>query len=308
MQLTLWELENPLKPQMAKDFFKSVPTCPGVYRLLDVNKEVLYVGKAKNLRIRVRYYKSKALMSSSRKLRELVRRVCSVDFEVCESESAALLRENELLAKLKPPYNMLNTRPEAYPYIGFRVSESRIELKHAFELNEFDEGFEIFGAFRGTGGSLRAFNALLRQMHFWFYPETQWPLLFVRPKSVRQFVFKNSDQNLLESTAEVLRHYFNGNFNFPKASKLPPVMSGLFYETWWKLDLERISWLQSACENLKAIREMFQVEGTVIEKTKLNDLSTLISLKRQETSRLQKLHNSVMNGLVETEKPAHLTG
>src|SRR4051812_26967788 len=107
MQLTLWELENPLKPQIAAEFFKTVPTCPGVYRLLDENRAILYVGKAKNLRVRVRYYRSKALMSSSQKLREMVRRVRAVEFETCDTEANALVRENALLAKLKPPYNTL---------------------------------------------------------------------------------------------------------------------------------------------------------------------------------------------------------
>ncbi len=63
MQLTLWELENPLIPQFDKEFFK---TAPGVYRLLHEHKEVLYVGKAKNLRVRARYYRLKAAHSSER--------------------------------------------------------------------------------------------------------------------------------------------------------------------------------------------------------------------------------------------------
>lgn len=279
-QLPLWELENPLKPQIPAAFFKAIPKTAGVYRLLDERGNLLYVGKAKNLRTRIRYYRSKTLMNGPKKLRELVRRVSRIEFELCTDEAAALLRENELLAKFKPPYNTVNTRPEAYPYIGFRETEHGIELKHAFERNHFADDFEIFGAFRATGQSLRAFGALLRQIHFWLTPDQLWSLPLMRPKTPRYFAFAIEDMGQRKEVLAMIRAALNGDVALV-TTKPPSFLSGKFYETWWLLDLERLRELGRSCSYLKSLKEAFLIQSTYVAKEQLNDLSTLYSLRNK---------------------------
>jgi excinuclease ABC subunit C len=78
------------------------PTTAGVYRYLSVEREVLYVGKAKNLRRRLANYRNATRKKVHRKLRTLVREAHSLVYETCDSEAAALLREGELIRELKP--------------------------------------------------------------------------------------------------------------------------------------------------------------------------------------------------------------
>lgn len=96
-------------------FLKSLTMHPGVYRMLGEEGDVLYVGKAKNLRNRVSsYFKSN---QPSPKTRALVQRIKSIEVTITLSETEALLLEQTLIKSLKPPYNILLRDDKSYPYI-----------------------------------------------------------------------------------------------------------------------------------------------------------------------------------------------
>lgn len=94
---------------------KSLPTSAGVYRFLDKNGTIIYVGKAKNLRNRVQSY-FKNDLSHSPKTRLLVKKIHDIKLVVVENETEALLLENNFIKQYKPRYNILLKDDKTYPW------------------------------------------------------------------------------------------------------------------------------------------------------------------------------------------------
>src|SRR3954469_7519360 len=111
---------NPLKEKLGGEFFRALPKRPGVYVMLGEAGQVLYVGKAKSLRDRLSSYRNAKPGNVARKVIRLINSVRTIRIEECENETIALLRENELLRKIRPPFNVQNTRPDLYFMVGLR--------------------------------------------------------------------------------------------------------------------------------------------------------------------------------------------
>ncbi|MDY0253465.1 MAG: excinuclease ABC subunit UvrC [Tenuifilaceae bacterium] len=93
-----------------------LPNKPGVYQFLNAANEVIYVGKAKDLKKRVSSYFNKSKYESA-KLRVLVSKVVDIKHIIVDTESDALLLENNLIKKIKPKYNVLLKDDKTYPWI-----------------------------------------------------------------------------------------------------------------------------------------------------------------------------------------------
>ena len=104
-----------LPPFDPKTFLKTLTALPGVYRMLDERGEVLYVGKARNLKQRVSSYFRET--QPSVKTRGLVARIRAVEVTVTHTETEALILESTLIKQCKPRYNILLRDDKGYPYI-----------------------------------------------------------------------------------------------------------------------------------------------------------------------------------------------
>ena len=98
-----------------KDKLKNLTNQPGVYQMLDRSGKIIYVGKARNLKKRVSQYFSKK--QSDAKTIALVSNIDGIDVIVTDTETQALLLENELIKEHKPRYNILLKDAKSYPYI-----------------------------------------------------------------------------------------------------------------------------------------------------------------------------------------------
>ena len=104
-----------IKPEIQQTL-ETLPTNPGVYLMKDGGGDIIYVGKAVNLRNRVRsYYHAQALDSG--KVAHLVLNIASIEFIVTETELEALVLENNLIKKHRPKYNIRLKDAKTYPYI-----------------------------------------------------------------------------------------------------------------------------------------------------------------------------------------------
>src|SRR5438477_11350867 len=93
-----------------------LPLLPGVYLYKDQHNTVIYVGKAKNLRARVRSYFSDDKLADS-KTGTLISEACDVDYILVDNEKEALALENNLIKQWKPRFNILLRDDKTYPYI-----------------------------------------------------------------------------------------------------------------------------------------------------------------------------------------------
>ncbi|WP_078119607.1 excinuclease ABC subunit UvrC [Thiosocius teredinicola] len=97
-----------------KTFLSNLTTSPGVYRMLNAGDEIMYVGKAKNLRRRVGSYFTRA---SNRRIASMVSQIHHIEITATHTEAEALLLENNLIKEHRPRYNVLLRDDKSYPYL-----------------------------------------------------------------------------------------------------------------------------------------------------------------------------------------------
>jgi len=131
-----------LKRNEFKSFIDSLPEAPGIYKFYDVDEQIIYIGKAKNLKKRVRSYFFKK--QDNIKVKILVRKIANIDFIIVDSESDALLLENSLIKKYKPRYNILLKDDKTYPWIVVKNENfPRILVTRSF----INDGSSYFGPY-----------------------------------------------------------------------------------------------------------------------------------------------------------------
>jgi excinuclease ABC subunit C len=132
----------------------TLPQDPGIYKYFDVNKKIIYVGKAKNLKKRISSYFNKNV--DNLKTQELVSKIIHIEFTIVNSEHDALLLENALIKNHQPKYNINLKDDKTYPYIVVKKETfSRVFITR----KKYNDGSEYLGPFTNisTGYELMDF-------------------------------------------------------------------------------------------------------------------------------------------------------
>ncbi len=179
-----------------KEILSSLPSNPGIYKFLDSQDKIIYIGKAKNLKKRVSSYFYKK--HDRKKTYVLVKQIRKIEHFVTDTETDALLLENNLIKKHRPRYNVLLKDDKTYPFICIknepfpRVFQTRKPLK---------DGSEYFGPYT----SVYMIRTLLD--------------LFKKLFKLRNCNLKLAQKNIESKKFKVCLEYHIGNCNAPCVAK-----------------------------------------------------------------------------------------
>lgn len=137
-------------------YLRSIDASPGVYRMLNAASEVLYVGKARNLRARVSNYARPS--GHSGRIARMISETASMMFLTTRTETEALLLEQNLIKQLKPRYNVLLRDDKSFPNILISTSHAFPQLKK--HRGKKTEKGSYFGPFASAGAVNRTLNQL----------------------------------------------------------------------------------------------------------------------------------------------------
>jgi len=176
-----------------KNSIKELPEKPGIYKFYNQDKELLYVGKAKNIKKRVSSYFSK-LSGLDNKTKRLVSQIGSVEFTIVDSEFDAYLLENNLIKSHKPKYNILLKDDKTYPYLY--VSYER--FPRLISTRKLDRRL---GVFYGPYTSVKAMNTVMELARKLF--------------ALRTCSYNLSKENIANGKYKVCLEYHIGNCKGP---------------------------------------------------------------------------------------------
>lgn len=175
-----------------QNIVSNLPTEPGIYKYFDSAKELIYVGKAKNIKKRVSSYFTKTF--TGYKTHELVKRIHSIEFTIVGSEQDAFLLENSLIKQFQPKYNINLKDDKTYPYIVIKNEPfPRIFLTRS----RINDGSEYIGPFT-SAGRVRELLHFIKE----FIP-------------LRTCKLNLTDQNILKKKFKVCLEYHLGNCKGP---------------------------------------------------------------------------------------------
>ncbi|VAX02617.1 Excinuclease ABC subunit C [hydrothermal vent metagenome] len=139
--------------EIIKKYVKNLPGKPGVYRMMNAQESVLYVGKAKNLKNRVANYTR--LASLPYRIARMVSETCAMEFVTTHTEVEALLLEANMIKRLKPLYNILLRDDKSFPYILIDTSHDAPQVrKHRGAKKNDGHYFGPFASVQAVNHSL----------------------------------------------------------------------------------------------------------------------------------------------------------
>src|SRR4026209_2016762 len=110
------------------EFLESLPTSPGVYLVYDKQDELIYIGKAINLKRRLLQYRNTLRRKKHRRMRGIVREAARIEIQCAETHLDACLTETMLIQKHRPRWNIVGAYSFLYPLIGIRSIDGNIEF------------------------------------------------------------------------------------------------------------------------------------------------------------------------------------
>ncbi|GGA52518.1 UvrABC system protein C [Nitratireductor aestuarii] len=144
--------------EVIQEIVKRLPNAPGVYRMMNAEGDVLYVGKARSLKKRVSNYAQGR--GHSNRIERMIRETASMEFVITRTETEALLLEANLIKRLRPRFNVLLRDDKSFPYIMLSSDHPAPGIfKHRGARSR---KADYFGPFASAGAVGRTINSLQR--------------------------------------------------------------------------------------------------------------------------------------------------
>ncbi|WP_435312031.1 excinuclease ABC subunit UvrC [Primorskyibacter sedentarius] len=244
----------PTGHRLIQSYLKTLDSSPGVYRMLDAQARVLYVGKARNLKARVSNYARPS--GHSGRIARMIRETASMMFLTTRTETEALLLEQNLIKQLKPRYNVLLRDDKSFPNI-------LVSKEHAFpQIKKHRGAKKDKGAYYGPFASAGAVNRTLNQLQKVFLLRNCSDAMFesrTRPCLLHQIrrcsapcVGKISEADYLESVAEAER-YLSG-----KSTQIQETLARQMQEASDAMEFERAAALR---DRIRALTQVQTSQG-----------------------------------------------
>ncbi|MEN8226954.1 MAG: excinuclease ABC subunit UvrC [Bacteroidota bacterium] len=147
-------------PSQLQDLIRALPGLPGVYQFFDQKGEIIYIGKAKNLKKRVSSYFNKKKFDSY-KVKVLVNRISNIKYVVVNNESDALLLENNLIKKHQPRYNIMLKDDKTFPWICIKKEPFSRVFSTRSVIND---GSQYYGPYT-SAYAVKILLTLIRQLY-----------------------------------------------------------------------------------------------------------------------------------------------
>jgi excinuclease ABC subunit C len=154
--------ENQRAAESVQERLTGVPDKPGVYLFKDAKGKILYAGKAKALRTRLRSYFQKSSALDARKT-ALVRSITDFEFTVTENELEALVLEANLIKQHRPRYNILLRDDKSYPYLRLTLHETWPRLEVVRRIHK--DGARYFGPYVPAGAMWETLSFIRNTYH-----------------------------------------------------------------------------------------------------------------------------------------------
>ena len=236
---------------------KSLPEDPGIYKFFDKSNNIIYVGKAKNLKKRVLSYFNKKHLNHKTEL--LVKQINKIENIVVETEMDALLLENSLIKKFKPKYNVLLKDDKTYPWICI-VKNPKPEIFYT-RKTKIKNG-KYFGPFTNVT-YVRYLIKLIKDI----YPFLNYDLINLLKKETKELTQKEINENI-KSIKSIIKGNFKSTVKNLK-SKMKKYSLSMEYEK-----------AQEAKEKLNILKN-YQVKSTIVNP-KLSNID-VFSIYSDET-------------------------
>jgi len=254
----------------ARSFLRTLTTRPGVYRMLDAEEVILYVGKARNLKQRLSSYFRQSGLAA--KTRALMQQVASVEVTVTNTEAEALILENNLIKTHRPRYNVLLRDDKSYPFIYLSSEDDYPRL--ALHRGARRRKGRYFGPYPNAGAVRESLHVLqkmfrVRQCEDSFFSHRSRPCLQYQ---IKRCTAPCVDLISIEDYAEDVRHtvlFLEG-----RSSTLNDELVSRMERSAGQLDYEQAAVYRDQISSLRRVQERQYVSG---ESGDLDILACVVS-------------------------------
>jgi len=271
-------------------FLSNLTSLPGIYQMLSVEGEIIYIGKAKNLKKRVSSYFQK--QDHPPKTKVMVKQIRNIEVIITDSENDALILENQLIKKHKPRYNVVFRDDKTYPYILLTDEKyPRLSIHRGRQSQKGD----YFGPFTGSSSARYSISLMqklfaIRQCENSVFKYRSRPCLQYQIKRCSgSCVGKISDEDY-QKDVELVRLFYRG-----KNQSVINELTHRMEQASNTLDFEQAAHYRDQIINLRRVLEKQSVNS--LNASRSNSIDVIAANTKEKMAVVFVLH--VRNGMIQ---------